>query len=206
MEVVCLDLEGVLVPEIWINVAMRTGVDALRATTRNIPDYDVLMRQRLSILDEHNLRLDDIQSVIADMGPMEGAREFLQWLRERFQITLLSDTFYEFAEPLMRQLDYPMLLCHQLEVSEDGRIVGYNLRQRDAKRESIKAFQSLNYRVMAVGDSYNDTAMLEQADVGILFRPPDNVVAEFPQFPITWDYTEMRAAFVEASEHASVKL
>jgi phosphoserine / homoserine phosphotransferase len=205
VEVVCLDLEGVLVPEIWINVAARTGIDALRATTRDIPDYDVLMRQRLGILDEHNLRLDDIQSVIAEMGPMEGAREFLQWLRENFQITLLSDTFYEFAEPLMRQLDYPMLLCHRLDVNDDGRIVGYNLRQQDAKKKCVTAFQSLSYRVIAAGDSYNDTAMLEQADTGILFRPPDNVIAEFPQFPVTWDYAEMRAAFAEASEHVSVE-
>ena len=205
MEIVCLDLEGVLVPEIWINVAIRTGIESLRATTRDVPDYDVLMRQRLGILAEHNLKLGDIQSVIADMGPMEGAREFLVWLQERFQIALLSDTFYEFAAPLMRQLDFPLLLCHRLDVDDSGEIVGYSLRQRDAKRESVKAFQGLNYRAMAVGDSYNDTAMLEQAEVGILFRPPDNVIGEFPQFSITRNYDEMGAALVEASDYASVK-
>lgn len=199
MEVVCLDLEGILVPEIWINVAVRTGIDALRATTRDIPDYDVLMRQRLAILKEHGLGLPDIQSVIAQMGPLAGAEEFLAWLRERFQVVLLSDTYYEFAVPLTKQLGYPLLLCHRLEVDTRGMIVGYRLRQSDSKREAVRAFHSLNYRVIAVGDSYNDTAMLSEADVGILFRPPGNVVAEFPQFPVTESYDELRRALTSAS-------
>jgi len=160
VEITCLDLEGILVPEIWINVAARTGINALRATTRDIPDYDVLMRQRLGILKEHKLGLADIQSVIAQMRPLDGATEFLQWLRERFQVAVLSDTFYEFAAPLMRQLDHPLLLCHRLETDDGGSVVGYRLRQRDSKREGVKAFRSLKYRVTAVGDSYNDTTML----------------------------------------------
>ena len=196
----CLDLEGVLVPEIWINVAERTGIDALRATTRDIPDYSELMRQRLRICDENNLRIGDIQSVIAGMGPMEGAKDFLDWLKERFQVVILSDTFYEFAEPLMRQLDFPTLFCHRLEISPDGRITDFKLRMADQKRAAVQAFQGLNFKVVAAGDSYNDTTMLGQAEAGILFCPPDNVIAEFPQFPVTRNYTEMKQAFTSASE------
>ena len=200
MEIACLDLEGVLVPEIWINVAERTGIEALRATTRDIPDYDVLMRQRLRLLDEHGLTLPDIQAVIAQLGPLEGAAEFTDWLRERFQLVILSDTFYEFAAPLMRQLGWPALLCHRLDSDDAGRVTGYRLRQADPKRQAVRAFQALNFRVIAAGDSYNDTTMLGQADAGILFSPPDNVVAEFPQFPVTRDYDQLRAAFLDASE------
>ena len=200
MEIACLDLEGVLVPEIWINVAERTGVDDLRATTRDIPDYDELMRQRLGLLDAHGLTLDDIQAVIAGLGPFDGAAEFADWLRERFQLVILSDTFYEFAAPLMRQLGWPTLLCHRLDSDNDGRVTGYRLRQIDPKRHAVQAFQALNYRVIAAGDSYNDTTMLGQADAGILFSPPDNVVAEFPQFPVTRNYDQLREAFLEASE------
>ena len=200
MEIACLDLEGVLVPEIWINVAERTGIDALRATTRDIPDYDVLMRQRLRLLDEHGLSLPDIQAVIAGLGPLDGAAEFTDWLRERFQLVILSDTFYEFAAPLMRQLGWPALLCHRLDSDASGRVTGYRLRQADPKRQAVRAFQALNFRVIAAGDSYNDTTMLGQADAGILFSPPDNVVAEFPQFPVTRDYDQLRAAFLDASE------
>jgi phosphoserine/homoserine phosphotransferase len=200
VEIACLDLEGVLVPEIWINVAERTGVDALRATTRDIPDYDELMRQRLDLLDTHGLTLDDIQEVIAGLGPFDGAREFADWLRVRFQLVILSDTFYEFAAPLMRQLGWPTLLCHRLDSDGDGRVTGYRLRQEDPKRQAVRAFQALNYRVIAAGDSYNDTTMLGQADAGILFSPPDNVVAEFPQFPVTRDYDQLRGAFLDASE------
>ena len=196
----CLDLEGVLVPEIWINVAERTGIDALRATTRDIPDYSELMRQRLRICDENELRIGDIQSVIAGMGPMEGAKDFLDWLKERFQVVILSDTFYEFAEPLMRQLDFPTLFCHRLEISADGRISDFKLRMADQKRAAVQAFQGLNFKVVAAGDSYNDTTMLGQAEAGILFCPPDNVIAEFPQFPVTRNYTEMKQAFTSASE------
>ena len=163
MELACLDLEGVLVPEIWINVAERTGITALRLTTRDVPDYDELMRGRLALLDQHGLKLSDIQRVIAGMGPLEGAREFLDWLRERFQVVILSDTYYEFAMPLMRQLGWPALFCHRLEVADD-RVVGYTLRQADSKREAVRAFHALNFRVIAAGDSYNDTAMLAEAE------------------------------------------
>lgn len=199
MEIACLDLEGVLVPEIWINFAKKTGIDALKATTRDIPDYDVLMKQRLRILDEHGLGLNEIQEVIADMGPLEGALEFVDWLRERFQVVILSDTFYEFAQPLMRQLRWPTLMCHRLEVAEDGKIVDYKLRQKDPKRQAVKAFHTLNYRCIAAGDSYNDTTMLSEAEAGILFKAPENVIAEFPQFPAVHTYEELRVEFLKAS-------
>ncbi len=200
MEIACLDLEGVLIPEVWINFAERTGIDELRATTRDIPDYDVLMRQRLNILQQHKLGLPDIQEVIDGMGPLEGAREFLDWLRERFQVVILSDTFYEFAAPLMRQLGHPALLCHKLSVDENGMVSDYHLRQKDPKRQAVKAFHGLNFRVIAAGDSYNDTTMLAEADRGILFRPPQNVIDEFPQFPAVFTYEDFRKAFIEASE------
>lgn len=199
MEIACLDLEGVLVPEIWINFAKKTGIDALKATTRDIPDYDVLMKQRLRILDEHKLGLNEIQEVIADMGPMDGALEFVDWLRERFQVVILSDTFYEFAQPLMRQLRWPTLLCHRLEVDANGRILDYKLRQKDPKRQAVIAFQSLNYRCIAAGDSYNDTSMLAQAEAGILFKAPQNVIAEFPQFPAVNTYDALRQEFLKSS-------
>jgi phosphoserine/homoserine phosphotransferase len=200
VEIACLDLEGVLVPEVWINVAERTGIEALRITTRDLPDYDVLMKQRIRILSEHGLGLRDIQDVISGMRPLEGAREFLDWLRERFQVIVLSDTFYEFAEPLMRQLGWPTLFCHRLEVDAHGRVVGYRLRQADPKRQAVRALRALNFRVIATGDSYNDTAMLAEADAGILFRPPENVAREFPQFPVANDYEEARIEWARASE------
>ena len=199
MEIACLDLEGVLIPEIWINFAERTGIDELRATTRDIPDYDVLMRQRLGILEAHQLGLPDIQEVIDGMGPLEGAKEFLDWLRARFQVVILSDTFYEFAAPLMRQLGHPTLLCHKLSVDDDGFVKEYHLRQSDPKRRAVMAFKGLNFRVIAAGDSYNDTTMLAEADRGILFRPPQNVIDEFPQYPVVKDYDAFRKAFAEAS-------
>lgn len=198
MEIACLDLEGVLVPEIWISVAERTGVPALRLTTRDIPDYDVLMQRRLNILAQHDLGLSDIQAAIDELGPLDGACDFLRWLRERFQVVIVSDTFYEFAAPLMRQLDWPTLLCHKLEI-DNNRIVNYRLRQPDAKRQAVQAFQALNFTVIAAGDSYNDIAMLTAADAGILFRPPPRFAEEFPQFPITGTYDELRAAFRQAS-------
>jgi phosphoserine/homoserine phosphotransferase len=199
VELACLDLEGVLIPEIWIAFAEETGIEELKATTRDIPDYDVLMKQRLRILDEHGLTLPQIQDTISRLSPLEGAREFIDWLRERFQVVILSDTFYEFAEPLMRQLGFPTLLCHKLEVDESGRITDYTLRQRDPKRQSVRAFQLLNYRVVATGDSYNDTTMLTQAEAGILFHAPDNVIAEFPQFPAVHTYEELKKEFIKAS-------
>lgn len=199
MEIACLDLEGVLVPEIWIAFAEKTGIDALRATTRDIPDYDVLMKQRLRILDEHGLKLNDIQKVIATLKPLDGAAEFVNWLRERFQVVILSDTFYEFSQPLMRQLGFPTLLCHKLVVDENDRVVDYQLRQKDPKRQSVLAFQSLYYRVIAAGDSYNDTTMLAEADAGILFHAPDNVIAEFPQFPAVHTFEDLKREFIKAS-------
>jgi len=192
MEIVCLDLEGVLVPEIWINFAKRTGIKELEATTRDIPDYDVLMKQRLRILDEHKLGLNDIQAVIADMGPLPGAREFVEWVREHFQLIILSDTFYEFAHPLMRQLGWPTIMCHKLDVSAEGRITNYLLRQPDQKRMAVKSLHALNYKVVAAGDSYNDIGMLSEADKGILFDAPANVIREFPQFPVTTSYEELK--------------
>ena len=200
MEIVCLDLEGVLIPEIWINFAERTGIDELRATTRDIPDYDVLMKQRLALLDQHGYGLPDIQEVIDGMGPLDGAREFLDWLRPNFQVIILSDTFYEFAKPLMRQLGWPTLLCHRLEVNGEGRITDYVLRQKDPKRMSVKALHGLNYRVIAAGDSYNDTTMLAEADAGILFHAPQNVIDEFPQFPAGHTCAELRAEIARASD------
>jgi phosphoserine/homoserine phosphotransferase len=199
VQVVCLDLEGVLVPEIWIEFSKRTGIPELSRTTRDEPDYDKLMRFRLDLLGKRRLGLPDIQSVIADMGPMPGAREFLDELRGRFQVVILSDTFYEFARPLMEQLGMPTLFCHRLEVDEAGVVRGYRLRMPDQKRAAVNAFRALNFRVIAAGDSYNDTAMLGAAHAGILFRPPANVVAEFPRFPVTRDYAELMAAIEAAS-------
>lgn len=199
MELACLDLEGVLIPEIWIEFAKKTGIEELKATTRDIPDYDVLMKQRLKILADHGLKLNDIQEVIATLSPLEGAKEFIDWLRERFQVVILSDTFYEFAQPLMRQLGFPTLLCHKLIVDESGAITDYKLRQADPKRQSIKAFHTLNYRCIAAGDSYNDTTMLAEAEVGILFKSPQNVIDEFPQFPAVHEYSELKEQFLKAS-------
>ncbi|MFA7554408.1 MAG: bifunctional phosphoserine phosphatase/homoserine phosphotransferase ThrH [Spongiibacteraceae bacterium] len=199
MEIACLDLEGVLIPEIWINFAEKTGIEALKATTRDIPDYDVLMRQRLRILDENGYGLPDIQAVISTLEPMEGAREFLDWLRERFQVVILSDTFYEFGMPFMKQLGYPALLCHQLEVDEKGRVVDYKLRQANPKRQAVIGFHSMYYRTIAAGDSYNDTSMLAEANAGILFKAPDNVIAEFPQYPAVHTYEDLKKEFIKAS-------
>ncbi|MCL6271942.1 bifunctional phosphoserine phosphatase/homoserine phosphotransferase ThrH [Sansalvadorimonas sp. 2012CJ34-2] len=199
MEIACLDLEGVLIPEIWIRFAEQTGIEELRATTRDIPDYDELMKMRLSILDQHGLGIKEIQAVIAEMSPMPGARSFLDWLRERFQVVILSDTFYEFAQPLMRQLGFPTLLCHRLKVNNSGRVESYIIRQPDPKRCSVRAFHDLNYRVIAAGDSYNDTSMLKEAEQGILFKAPQNVIEEFPQFPAVHTYEELKLEFCRAS-------
>ncbi len=199
MEVACLDLEGVLIPEIWIEFANKTGIEELKATTRDIPDYDVLMKQRLRILDEHGFKLQDIQEVIATLKPLEGAVEFVNWLRERFQVIILSDTFYEFSQPLMRQLGFPTLFCHRLETDEEGRVVNYHLRQVDPKRQSIRALQTIYYRTIAAGDSYNDTTMLAEADAGILFKAPVKVIEEFPQFPAVHEYEDLKKEFLKAS-------
>jgi len=195
--VACLDLEGVLVPEIWINVATKTGIEELKRTTRDEPDYDVLMRYRLEILDRHKLTLNDIQEVIATLTPLDGAPAFLDWLRSEAQVIILSDTFAEFAKPLMAQLGYPCLFCHSLDVDSSGRISNYRLRIADGKRKAVQALKQLNFSVAAAGDSYNDTSMLIEAHTGILFRPPDNVIQDFPQFPVTRAYDELQAAFRE---------
>ena len=199
MEIACLDLEGVLVPEIWIEFAQITGIEELKATTRDIADYDVLMKQRLRLLDEHGLGLAEIQAAIANLRPLEGANDFLDWMHERFQVIVLSDTFYEFSQPLMRQLGWPTLLCHRLVVDEAGKVADYTLRQKDSKRECVKAFRGLHFRVIVAGDSYNDTTMLEEADAGILFRAPDNVIAAFPQYPSVHSYEALRQEFIKAS-------
>ncbi len=192
MNIICSDLEGVFVPEIWINVAEKTGIKGLRLTTRDISDYDVLMKKRLSILDEHGLKIKDITDVIATMDPIEGAVDFLDWLRSKAQLIVVSDTFVQFAGPLMKKLGRPTLFCHSLSIDPGGRITGYNLRQQDAKKKTTAALKSLNYRVIAFGDSYNDTAMLKEADTGILFRPPENVITEFPEFPVTTTYEDLK--------------
>lgn len=199
MEIACLDLEGVLVPEIWIAFAEKTGIEALRKTTRDEPDYDVLMRYRLKILEEKGLGLKEIQEVIATLEPLPGAIEFVNWLRERFQVVILSDTFYEFASPLMKQLGYPTLLCHKLETDERGRVVKYHLRQANPKRQAVVGFKSMYYRTIAAGDSYNDTTMLAEADAGILFHAPENVIAEFPQFPAVQTFADLKNEFIRAS-------
>ena len=199
MEIACLDLEGVLIPEIWIAFAEKTGIEGFNRTTRDEPNYDVLMNYRLNLLREHQLGINEIQSVIATLEPLEGAVGFVNWLRERFQVVILSDTFYEFASPLMKPLGYPTLLCHRLECAEDGSVLNYHLRQANPKRQSIVALKSLYYRTIAAGDSYNDTTMLSEADVGILFRAPENVTNEFPQFPSVRSYEELKLEFIKAS-------
>jgi len=202
LQIVCLDLEGVLIPEIWIEFSERTGIPELAKTTRDEPDYDKLMRGRIEILDRKGLGLPDIQEVIDGMRPLDGAREFLDWLRGYCQVVILSDTYYQFAAPLMRQLGYPTLFCHELIVDDTGRVRDYRLRLRDQKRESVRAFRELNFHTIAAGDSYNDTAMLAAAHAGILFRPPANVIAEFPQFPMTTSYDELRTEIMKAGRGA----
>ena len=196
----CLDLEGVLLPEIWIKFAEKTGIEELKLTTRDIPDYDQLMMGRLAILKKHNLKLQDIQDVIEALSPLDGACDFLQWLKSEFQVIILSDTFYEFAQPLMKKLDYPTLFCHKLITDDAGNILNYELRQSDKKTKAVKALQGLNFQVISAGDSYNDTGMLQQADAGILFCPPEKVIQEFPQFPVTRNYNEFQMAFIRAKK------
>jgi len=203
VQVVCLDLEGVLVPEIWIAFAERTGIAAFRRTTRDEPNYDTLMRYRIDLLQQHGLRLPDIQRVIGGMQPMDGAREFLDDLRSRYQVLILSDTFYEFADPLMQQLGRPTLFCHRLIADADERVVDYVLRQPEQKRQAVIALKSLNFRVMAAGDSYNDTGMLSAADAGFFIHPPEAIARQFPQFPVTTSYAELKAALDGAAARLS---
>lgn len=193
MEIICCDLEGVFVPEIWINVAEKTGIEELRLTTRDISDYELLMNKRLGILAQHHLKIQDITAVIGQMAPLPGARAFLDTLRARVPVIIVSDTFTQFAGPLMEKLGWPVLFCNTLILEPDGTVSGYRLRQSDGKRKTVEALKSLNYRVIAAGDSYNDITMLQTADHGILFRPPQNVVDEFPSLPVTTEYSELMA-------------
>jgi phosphoserine/homoserine phosphotransferase len=198
--IACLDLEGVLLPEIWIKFAEKSGIDELKLTTRDIPDYNVLMQKRIKILQKHNLKITDIQNVIKTLNPLKGAKEFLLWLKSEFQVIILSDTFYEFSGPLMQQLEYPTLFCHQLIIDENGKIIDFKLRQEDQKTKAVKALQGLNFKVISAGDSYNDIGMLQQANSGILFCPPENVIKEFPQFPIAKNYSDFQALLLSAKE------
>ena len=193
MKMIMADLEGVFLPEIWINVAEKTGIEELKLTTRDISDYDVLMRRRLAILKENHLKIQDIQAVIATLDPLPGAREALDWIRARSQFIILSDTFEEFARPLMVKLGFPTLLCHSLTIDAQGRITDYNLRIKDQKKKAVQAFQGLNYHVTAFGDSYNDTGMIQAADQGFFFKPPETVVTEFPGIPVTRNYDELKS-------------
>ena len=197
----CLDLEGVLLPEIWIKFAEKTKIEELKLTTRDIPDYDQLMKSRLEILKKNNLKLKDIQNVISTLSPLDGSYDFLSWLKSEFQVIILSDTFYEFAQPLMQQLDFPTLFCHKLVINSSGDIVNYKLRQKDQKTKAVKALQGLNFQVISAGDSYNDIGMLQQADAGILFNPPASVVDEFPQFPVARSYKDFKIAFEKAKQN-----
>jgi phosphoserine/homoserine phosphotransferase len=196
----CLDLEGVLLPEIWIAFAEKTGIEELRLTTRDVPDYDQLMVGRLKILKENKLKLIDIENVIKTLAPLEGAKSFLDWLKSEFQVIILSDTFYQFARPLMGTLDYPTLFCHELIIDNKGEIKGYSLRQPDGKTKTVSALKGLNFQVIAAGDSYNDIGMLKEADAGILFCPPENVIEEFPQFPVSRNYTEFKEIFLKTRD------
>jgi len=191
MNIVCCDLEGVFVPEIWINVAEKTGIKELRLTTRDISDYDVLMKKRLDIMDQNGLKLKDIQQVISQMSPLPGAKQFLDKLRQKTQVIIVSDTFDQFAGPLMEKLNRPTLFCNTLVVNDDDRIVDYTLRQNDGKKHVVEALRSLNFKTYAMGDSYNDISMLKTADAGFLFRPPENVINEFSEFPVCIEYSEI---------------
>ena len=194
--IVAMDLEGVLVPEVWISVAEKTGIEGLRLTTRDISDYSVLMAHRMKLLKENNLKLKDVQDVIATMEPMPGAVEFVTWLRERYQAVILSDTFYEFASPLMRKLNWPMLFCNSIFQDEQGMVSGYKMRIDNGKRHAVLAFKQLNFRVYAMGDSYNDTAMILEADCGALFRPSKKVVRDFPNLPVLNEFSEVKEAIL----------
>jgi phosphoserine / homoserine phosphotransferase len=196
MNIACLDFEGVLVPEIWVGLAQRTGIEALKVTTRDIPNYDELMKYRLDLMRKHDLRFADIQAAANELEPLDGAEEFLGWLRTQFQVVILSDTYYELAGPLLRKLSYPTMLCHRLEIDSDDRVSGYRLRQKDPKRASVQAFKSLNYRVLAAGDSYNDISMLQEAHFGMLFCPPDKVIADYPEFGVALNYLELKESFI----------
>ena len=204
--IACLDLEGVLLPEIWIEFAKQTGIESLKLTTRDIPNYDELMSERINTLSQNNLKLKDIEDVIYTLKPLEGANEFLKWLKTEFQVIILSDTFYQFSQPLMKQLDFPTLFCHNLITNDAGVITGYKLRQKNGKAEAVRALQGLNFDVIAAGDSYNDIGMLKQADIGILFSPPNNVINEFPQFNVTKNYNEFKNELLNSKQKLLLKV
>jgi len=204
--IACLDLEGVLLPEIWIEFAKQTGIDSLKLTTRDIPNYDELMSERINILSQNNLKLKDIEDVIYTLKPLEGANEFLKWLKTEFQVIILSDTFYQFSKPLMKQLDFPTLFCHNIITNDAGVITGYKLRQKNGKAEAVRALQGLNFDVIAAGDSYNDIGMLKQADIGILFNPPKSVINEFPQFNVTKNYNEFKNELLNSKQKLLLKV
>ena len=203
--IACLDLEGVLLPEIWIEFAKKTGIESLKLTTRDIPNYDELMQGRINILTQNNLKLKDIEDVISSLKPLEGAHDFLIWLKSEFQVIILSDTFYQFSQPLMKQLDFPTLFCHNLITNDAGIITGYKLRQKNGKTMAVKALQGLNFNVIAGGDSYNDIGMLDQADVGILFNPPKNLTKEFPQFSVAKNYNEFKQKLLNSKQKLLTK-
>ncbi len=202
MHVVCSDLEGVWVPEVWINVAEKTGIDKLKYTTRDIKDYDELMQYRLNILSENNLKINDIQRVISSIEPYDGALEMIRWLKKVARLIVVSDTFVEFADPLMEKLERPTLFCHNLNIDNEGNIRGYQLRQKDPKRMVVKALKSINYKVIAFGDSFNDVSMLEEADKPILFSPPQNVIDDYPQFPVVHEYNELKELLTDMMNHS----
>jgi len=204
--IACLDLEGVLLPEIWIEFAKQTGIESLKLTTRDIPNYDELMSERINILSQNNLKLKDIEDVIYTLKPLEGANEFLKWLKTEFQVIILSDTFYQFSKPLMKQLDFPTLFCHNIITNDAGVITGYKLRQKNGKAQAVKALQGLNFDVIAAGDSYNDIGMLKQADIGILFNPPKSVINEFPQFNVTKNYNEFKNELLNSKQKLLLKV
>ena len=203
--ITCLDLEGVLLPEIWIEFAKITSIESLKLTTRDIPNYDELMQGRINILTQNNLKLKDIEDVISSLKPLEGAHDFLKWLKSEFQVIILSDTFYQFSQPLMKQLDFPTLFCHNLITNDAGQITGYKLRQKNGKAMAVKALQGLNFDVIAGGDSYNDIGMLEQADVGILFNPPNRLTKEFPQFSVATDYNKFKQELLNSKHKLLTK-
>jgi|TARA_B110000003_G_scaffold272843_1_gene309491 phosphoserine / homoserine phosphotransferase len=203
--ITCLDLEGVLLPEIWIEFAKKTSIESLKLTTRDIPNYDELMQGRINILTQNNLKLKDIEDVISSLKPLEGANDFLKWLKSEFQVIILSDTFYQFSQPLMKQLDFPTLFCHNLITNDAGQITGYKLRQKNGKAMAVKALQGLNFDVIAGGDSYNDIGMLEQADVGILFNPPNNLTKEFPQFSVATNYNKFKQELLNSKHKLLTK-
>ncbi|MHA2392936.1 MAG: bifunctional phosphoserine phosphatase/homoserine phosphotransferase ThrH [Promethearchaeota archaeon] len=202
MDIVCLDLEGVFTPEIWEVVAVTTGIDELKLTTRDIPDYDVLMKKRLKILEDNNISLKDIQEIITGIELLPGAFEFSNWLRSNAQVIIVTDSFIEFIQPFAKKLNYPLIFCHNLELNNKGMIINYNLRLKEMKKRTVTAFKSMNYTIIAIGDSYNDIGMLETADYGILFKPPENVEREYPQFPVITEYSKLKALI---SNHLGIK-